>query len=329
MRILRMALLSCAALLPASAETLLVLHKRADSLGIYDGATGASLARIAVGRKPHEIALSPDNRLVYVTDYGCDRWTEETPGGNTISIVDLARRAKIGEIGLGEYRRPHGIERGASGLFYVTTDFPAALLAIDAGARRIARVWKVDRKLPHMVAVDRAERTAWVADAGSASATAIDLASGKMKHIPVGGIPMGVNLSPDERFAYVTTRTADTVAVIDTAKRRRTAEIRIPGQPVRMRFTPDGKTLLVTLIEAGDVAVVDVASRRVLRRVHAGTDCEGVNTDAAGRFAYISAQGDNKVVKFALDGWKRLLEIGTGERPDPILVLEAAPSFMP
>ncbi len=321
MRTLRIALVACAALLPAAAETLLVLHKRADSLGIYDGATGKSLASVAVGRKPHEIALSPDNRLVYVTDYGCDRWTEDIPGGNTISIVDLAKRAKIGEISLGEYHRPHGIERAASGLFYVTTDFPAALLAVDAVKRRIASVWKVGQSLPHMVAVDHAERTAWVANAGSASATVIDLGSGKMKHIAVGGIPMGVNLSPDERFAYVTTRTADTVAVLDTAKRERVADIRIPGQPVRMRFTPGGETLLVTLIDAGDVAVVDVAARRVVRRFRAGTNCEGVNIDGAGKFAYISAQGDNKVIKYAVDGWQQVKEIATGERPDPILIL--------
>ena len=321
MRTLRTALVACAALLPAAAETLLVLHKRADSLGIYDGATGKSLANIAVGRKPHEIALSPDNRLVYVTDYGCDRWTEDIPGGNTISIVDLAKRAKVGEISLGEYRRPHGIERAASGLFYVTTDFPAALLAVDAVKRRIARVWKVDQSLPHMVAVDHAERTAWVANAGSASATVIDLPTGKMKHIAVGGIPMGVDLSPDERFAYVATRTADTVAVIDTAKRERVADIRIPGQPVRMRFTPGGKTLLVTLIDAGEVAVVDVAARRVVRRFRAGTNCEGVNIDREGKFAYISAQGDNKVIKYAVGGWQPVKEIATGERPDPILIL--------
>ena len=41
----------------------------------------------------------------------------------------------------------------------------------------------------------------------------------------------------------------------------------------------------------------------------------------AGRFGYVSAQGDNKVVKFSLREWKPVLEIETGTRPDPLAIL--------
>ncbi len=93
-------------------ETMLVVQKGDDSVGLYDAAGGESLARIAVGTKPHEVALSADGKLAYVTNYGVDRWTEEIEGGRSISIVDLAARRQVGEIGLGVFHRPHGIGAG-------------------------------------------------------------------------------------------------------------------------------------------------------------------------------------------------------------------------
>ncbi len=44
--------------------------------------------------------------------------------------------------------------------------------------------------------------------------------------------------------------------------------------------------------------------------------------DSAGRFGYVSAQGDDKVVRFSLRDWQTTLTIPTAARPDPIIVLD-------
>ena len=119
-----------------AAEVLVVGHKRADSLGFYDVSSGRRLAVIAVGAKPHEFALSHDRKLAYVTNYGVDNWAGEERGGNSISIVDLEKRQTIGEITLGEFNRPHGIEMGRSTRLYVTCDFPPSVLIVDPKAGR-------------------------------------------------------------------------------------------------------------------------------------------------------------------------------------------------
>ena len=67
--------------------------------------------------------------------------------------------------------------------------------------------------------------------------------------------------------------------------------------------------------------MLSLDTNQVVRRFHAGARVEGMVVDAAGRFGYISAQGDNKVVKFSLADWKPVLEIKTAARPDPIAVL--------
>lgn len=302
---------------------LVIVHKWADTVGVYDATTGAKLASIPVGRKPHEIAVSADQRTAWVTDYGVDRYTEETPGGRTLSVVDLAALRKTGSIDLGTYRRPHGIERGASGTLYVTVDQPPALLVVDPAAGRVERVLELPgQRLPHMVAVTRDERTAWTANAGSGAASVVPLdGRGGIRHVAVGGVPMGVVLSPDETRVFVTTRTGNAVAVIDAARVEKTGEVVLPGQPVRMRFAPDGRRLLVTLIEAGDVAVVDTRTLAVVHRFHVGTATEGIQVDPVEGVGYASAQGDDRVVKFGLDDYRTRLEVATESRPDPIEVL--------
>ena len=73
---------------------LLVLHKKAESLGFYDRTSGQLLSSVPVGTVPHEMVVSADHRFAYVTNYGVGTYTDKEPGGNTVSIVDLgaARR---------------------------------------------------------------------------------------------------------------------------------------------------------------------------------------------------------------------------------------------
>src|SRR5260370_9819688 len=125
-----------------------------------------------------------------------------------------------GEIGVGECGGPHGTERGASGRLYVTVDSPGSLLVMDAASRTIAARHDVGQALPHMLALRHDETKAWTANAGSGTVTALRLgaASPVPVHIPVGGVPMGLALSSDERRLYPATRSCNEVVVIDTRK---------------------------------------------------------------------------------------------------------------
>jgi DNA-binding beta-propeller fold protein YncE len=306
------------------AQTLVVAHKRADSVGFYDAQTGQSLAVVPVGVKPHEMAMTQDRRFALVTNYGVDSYTDKEEGGNTISIIDLVERKLVGEIGLGRFRRPHGIERGRSGRFYVTTDSPPALLVVDGERRQVAASFDVRQLLPHMVAISNDEKKAYTANAGEGSVTVIDLVkTGPNRHIIVGGVPMGLALTPDGRRLFVATRGGNSIAVIDVQKDDPLDPIEIEGGPSRLHFTPSGKHLLVSLLQTGEVAVIDPKTLAVVARFAAGAGVEGLASESNGRFAYVSAQGANKIIKFSLTDWKTVLEIATGERPDPLLIIDS------
>jgi DNA-binding beta-propeller fold protein YncE len=120
-------------------EVAVIVHKHADSVGFYDPSTGKLLETITVGKIPHEIALSRDGKRAYVTNYGVRSYTQTEEGGNKISILDLAAARVIGEIDLGQFHRPHGIEMARSGRLYVTVDFPPTLLVIDPQQKKILR----------------------------------------------------------------------------------------------------------------------------------------------------------------------------------------------
>ena len=320
---MKLSLLLLTALTLSAADRILVVHKYGDSVGAYDANTGKSLFTVPVGKVPHEFAQTADGKLLFVTNYGLRTYTENSPGGNTISIIDIKARKNIGEIDLGKYRRPHGIERAPNGHFYVTTDLPPSVLEIDPAQRKILRALDVGQQLPHMVQLNADERKAYTANAGSGTVTALSLTKpDERKHINVGGVPMGFAMSPDGKRLFVTTRSGNEVVVIDTASDTVLTRVEVAGEPVRMQLTQDGQLLAVTCIASGEMAVLETITFRERKRIPIGARAEGITFDLKRRTGYASAQAANKIVKFSLKDWSVIKEIPTSApQPDPVIVL--------
>lgn len=306
----------------SGADQLLILHKLDDSIGFYDAASGKLETKVIVGKKPHEFVLSADERFAYVTNYGADSYTETQPGGHTITVIDMAERKEVGEIDLGEYHRPHGIERGKSGRFYVTTDFPAALLEIDAKKSKVLRAIPLSGKLPHMVQLTRDERKAWTANAGSGTVSVIDLASRKeITTVEVGGVPMGFALTPDEKNLFVATRSNNMVVQVDAVANKLKRKLGVPGEPARLAPSPDGRWIYVSLIGSGELALLNAHTQLEVRRVRAGQRAEGLRLTPDGTRLFVSAQAENQVVEFTAPALERVRTIATQAKPDPIYLL--------
>src|SRR5579884_1992436 len=109
---------------------MVVVQKLSGTVGFYDAA-GRHLADVKVGAHPHEMALAPDGKTLYVSDNGMIWMTDPGDGENTVSVVDIPSRKRIAQISLGTYRRPHGITVDAkTGHVLVTTEKPNALVEI-------------------------------------------------------------------------------------------------------------------------------------------------------------------------------------------------------
>ena len=92
-----------------------------------------TVATLAVGTGPHEVAISPDGRWAVVTVYG-----DRTSIGNTLAVIDLAAPtpAVVRTIDLGEYHRPHGAAFIQDGRKLVVTSESSQRLVIVAHTDR-------------------------------------------------------------------------------------------------------------------------------------------------------------------------------------------------
>ena len=108
-----------------------VIEKVAGRVGFYD-ATMKRIGEVNVGTFPHEAALSPDRRLLYVSVNGVLWMTEASMGTNIVAVVDVPSMKKVGNIDLARFHRPHGIafQLGTDTLL-TTTERPFALIAVD------------------------------------------------------------------------------------------------------------------------------------------------------------------------------------------------------
>ena len=307
------------------AQTLAILHKGDSSLGFYT-LEGKMLARVPVGQHPHEMVLSSDGRYLYTTDNGTMRIEQAGTGGNTISIIDLAARKKVGEISLGNFRRPHGIDLDrAHNRLLVSTELPDQLLVIDPATRAVIKTLDTKGRTSHMVVVSRDGGWAYVSNSTSANVSAIDLGTGEVKLIPTGDRPEGSVLGRDGRFVYVCNREGARVTIIDTEKNEAAGHIPAGRGPVRIGITPDGSRLVWAAMHDSTVEIADPVVRKVVARIPVPAEAPLVSLHVSpdGTLAFTSAQDSDTVFVVSLADRKVVRQFRTtkGFAPDPVMAI--------
>ena len=240
---LRRTLLLAAAwlcVLPAGAETLLVVRKTGNAVDFMDPGSGLRLAAVPTGNAPHEISVSPDGKRAVVSNYG----TREQPG-STVSIIDLEQPQEARRIDLAPHTRPHGVAWYAADRIAVTTEGSRHLLIVDPEDGKSIRTIETAQETSHMVVVSADARRAYVTNIGSGTTTAIDLVEGrKLRDIATGAGSEALALTPDGQELWVAARADGTIAIVDTSTLDVKARLPLPGVPIRIAMTPDGRTAL-------------------------------------------------------------------------------------
>jgi len=320
MRILRLLV----ALAPLASAELLVLHKGHSSLGFYTDA-GKWIASVPVKPHPHELVFSADGRYAYTTDNGTMRIEQAGTGGNTISIIDLKDRKKVGEISTGEFRRPHGIDRlRTTGHILVSTELPDQLLIIDPVLRKVVRTLPTGGKTAHMVVATPDGKYAFISNSTSANVSAIELATGKIKLIPTGARPEGSVVSNDGSRLYVCNRDGAQISVIDTRKLEVVQTIKTSPGPVRIALTPDQKTLVYGLLDERAVEWIDVGSGRVAGKTEMPAELGQIvslHLSHDGKTAYTANENMDIVYTVSIPQGKilRTFKTAKGHSPDPVV----------
>ncbi len=127
--------------------------------------------------------------------------------------------------------------------------------------------------------------------------------------------PLNLAFSPDGRDLYVTCEASGTVIIVDTASRRKVAEIPSGGQPADVAFSPDGKRAYVSNRLDDSVSVIDTATRRKVRDFPVGDDPHGLLTDRTGKTLYVLNTGTDDISVIDTATFEEIKRLPASRRP--------------
>jgi YVTN family beta-propeller protein len=189
--------------------------------------TDSVIATLDPGQRPRGIRIMPDGRSLVVAVSGSPR------GGPGVDESKLppADRSKDG------------------------------LAVVDLATRQVRRLpGGID---PENFDISADGKTIYVANEDASAASAVDVASGKVKAtIKVGGEPEGVTVRPGGDEVWVTSEAGGKLYVIDTKADTITHVITVGKRPRSVVFTHDGKRAYAPAEVGGTVTVIDATSYR-------------------------------------------------------------------
>ena len=135
--------------------------------------------------------------------------------------------------------------------------------------------------------------------------TAVDLATGATRTIPVGNAPEAIAVSPNGKHVYVANANSESITPIVTATDTAGVPIRLPGSPQAVAFAPDGRTAWVTVASTavptgGALVPIDVATGHVGAPIPVGGSPAGIAITPDGRTAWVAVTNHGRLVPVSL-----------------------------
>lgn len=309
------AALACGA---AGAETLLVGNKGEDTLSFIDIATGRELGRVATGRMPHEIAVSPDGRQAAVVAYG----------GASIDIFDVRRRAKLRTIELAPNQGPHGLIWLPDGRLVATTERSQSLTIVDTRRRDAVTAVRTGQPGTHMVAVSPDWSRAYTANIAAGTVSVVDLpAAAKLRDLAVGGRPEGIALARGGGELWVADLDGARVQAFETRTYRKLAEVKTGPVPIRVAASPNGRWIVTSNLGDGSLTVIDAHTRKAVRTIPvSGAESAQQVTilfSADGKRIYAAETGRDQVAEVDFASGRVLRRLTAGKQGDGLAIAPA------
>lgn len=315
MHLARFILAATFAGLPAlgAAAQLLVLNKSDAALAFVDPASGKVTATVPTGEGPHEVEVSTDGRLAFVSNYG------GRTSGNTLSVIDIGARKELKRVDLGEMRRPHGLTF-SGGKLYFTSEESMSIGRYDPVKQTVDWKYPVGQDGTHMVLASRDGKRFFTSNIGSNTVSILEPAADgqwKQRVVKVGLGPEGLDLTPDERTLWSAHSRDGGLSIIDTnsGKVIRTVDAKTQRSN-RVKITPDGRLALVSDLGAGNLLVLDAHQYTEVKRLSLGSSPAGILVAPDGATAYVAVTGSNRIAVIDLKTLSVAKTFEPGHEPD-------------
>jgi YVTN family beta-propeller protein len=294
---------------------LAVANKHDDTLTFINIETLETVETISTGPNPHEMVITPDQRIMYLSNYA--------PPGDTISVIDLVQRKHIKQIPTGEYTRIHGAAMAPDGKFaYFTAGQTGYVVEVDTSTHEVTRGIPTHGKISHMVYVSPDGKRLYTANITSENVSVLDRASGALiTQIPCGKGVEGMAFTPDGKHLWAANQTGGSITIIDVATHNPIETFSCPGMPVRLHFTDDGtRAYIPSWTEEGVLIVMDVAARKEIKRIPVGSFAIGIELSPDGKRAFVGCEHEDGLHVVNTETLTVEKIIHTGNGPDPMML---------
>lgn len=287
-----------------------VLNSGEATVSLIDMPTRKVIKTVAVGKEPHHLMLTPDQKTLLIANAaGNDvdlmnpvsgELTGKIPNiidpyqigyspnhkwfvanGNRLDRVDvyqaqgadlkLAKSIKLGKT------PSHVAFTADSKIAFITLQDSNELAAIDLDTQTV--LWKMTTgKVPAGVWLTPGDQYILVGLTGEDNVQVIDWKNRKeVKRIYTGKGAHNFRPLGDKKHIFISNRVASTISLINMQTLEKVGDIKgLPAGPDDMEITPDGKTLWVTLRFSKKVGVIDIPSMKLMTVIPVGKSPHGV-----------------------------------------------------
>jgi YVTN family beta-propeller protein len=242
------------------AGTIFVTNVDGNSISVIDEESQKKIWDIPVGGNPHEVEVSPDHRIVLISNFGS---LDGTRPGFTMSMIDTRNWAPY-SFNLAKGTRPHGIHFISDKLALITAQGIQSLLVEDVYLGKTQQTISLPGKGAHCVTADAENRFAYVGNTDSGSVVKVDLKTfSVVAELKLGKSAEGVAISPDEELLLVTNSRDNLVSVVRMKDFSLLKQIPTDKGPIRVAFFNNGKSAVVTNSVSGTAQTIDLATMSI------------------------------------------------------------------
>lgn len=266
-------------------ERIFVSDERGGNVVIADPVSGTVVARIAVGKRPRGIQISPDHKRVYVALSGSPI---AGPNVDESTLPPPDRRADgIGVVDLESQRLVNTLQSGAD---------------------------------PETFALSRDGKTLYVSNEDTGKLSAVDLVRGVVSGtVAVGSEPEGVTVSADDRIVYVACETSNSVYVVEAHGLKVIGKIPTDKRPRAILLPAGSHRGYVTNEFGGSITVFSTDDYKVLRTISLG-DAQVVRpmgiASADGKYLYVTTGRYGAILEVDADAGRVIRTLPkVGQRP--------------
>ncbi|MGA7487855.1 MAG: cytochrome D1 domain-containing protein [Xanthobacteraceae bacterium] len=247
-------------------------------------------------RTVHELLVVPETALAYVPIFGDGIHGRNPNPGHLLCIIDLDRRAHVGDIDLRPYIAPHTLKLGPDGLIYITCENSAVVAVIDRASHKVVDAIESRSTNGHRLIISPDGRRLYTENEEDATVSVIDLPGRKfLRKIETPRPLAGIAISGDGRTVVAVDDEEPTLFLIDTESEQVAGTVRLEGVPEAAqiaRYSEDFGMLGVTSLKSDTVSLIEPSFRRQTA-IKVGS--QPMDMAFHGDELFVACQGDGSV----------------------------------